>query len=185
MRLLLSEKQILKGCQNGDKKCQRELVLRYSKMLMAASLRYVKDESSAKDVLQEGFIRIFKNIHKYKPIGPFENWMRRIVVRCALTHLHKNKILQEIEWVEYQANLVVEPDVFSSLGFEEINRFVMELPLGYQTVFNLNVVEGFSHREIGDLLNISESASRSQLTRAKKILREKIIFHNSQKRASI
>jgi len=178
---LLTEKQIINGCQEGIKECQRALVIRYSAMLMAVCRRYVQDESAAKDVLQNTFIRIFTNIKKYQPTGSFENWMRRIAVRCAFTWLDKRKIKKEIELTAHYSNGVIEPEVYHYLGFEEINKLVNELPLGYRTVFNLNVVEGYSHREIGALLEITESASRSQLTRAKKMLRKSISLLNVQK----
>lgn len=178
---MLTEKQIIKGCQQGIKECQRALVIRYSGMLMAACRRYVQDESTAKDVLQNAFIRIFTNIKKYQPTGSFENWMRRITVRCAFTWLDKSKIKKEIELTEQHINGAIEPEVYHYLGFEEINKLVNKLPLGYRTVFNLNVVEGYSHREIAELLEITESASRSQLTRAKKMLRKSIVLLNTQK----
>jgi RNA polymerase sigma factor (sigma-70 family) len=177
---LLSEKQIIEGCQQKVKSCQQELVRRYAKMLMSACRRYIKDESAVKDVLQETFIRIFTKIKKYEPIGPFENWMRRIAVRCAFTWLDK----KEIELTHQHLNGSIEPEVYHYLGFEEINRLVDELPVGYRTVFNLNVVEGYPHKEIAELLEITGSASRSQLTRAKRMLQKKINLINSQKRTS-
>ena len=183
-RNLISEKQLIRDCQQGIKTSQYELVKRYSGMLMAACRRYVKDESSAKDALQETFIRIFANIKKYEPIGPFENWMRRIAVRCALTALDKSSIKKEIELTDHHLNGAIEPDVFNYLGIEEISRLIDGLPQGYRMVFNLNVIEGYSHREIAELLDITESASRSQLTRAKKMLQKKLILINSQKRTS-
>lgn len=182
---MLSEKRIIEGCQEKIKSSQRELVRRYSAMLMAACRRYVRDESAAKDVLQETFIRIFTNIDQYQTIGPFENWMRRIAVRCALSWLDKSKFKKETELTIQHLNTAIKPDVYHYLGFEAINKLIDELPLGYRTVFNLNVVEGYSHKEIAELLDISESASRSQLTRAKRMLRQKINLINSQKRASI
>lgn len=181
---MLSEKQIIEGCQQKVKSCQQELVRRYAKMLMSACRRYIKDESAVKDVLQETFIRIFTKIKKYEPIGPFENWMRRIAVRCAFTWLDKTKIKKEIELTHQHLNGSIEPEVYHYLGFEEINRLVDELPVGYRTVFNLNVVEGYPHKEIAELLEITESASRSQLTRAKRMLQKKINLINSQKRTS-
>lgn len=181
---MLSEKQIIEGCQQGIKACQKELVMRYSKMLKAACRRYVKDEASSQDVLQETFIRIFTYIKTYKPSGSFENWMRRIAVRCAFTWLDKKKIKKEIELTPHHLNSSIEPEVFQYLGYEAISKVVEELPLGYRTVFNLNVVEGYSHKEISEFLEITESASRSQLTRAKKMLQKKINLMNTQKRTS-
>lgn len=181
---MLSEKQLIKDCQAGIKTSQRELVKRYSGMLMAACRRYVKDESAAKDVLQETFIRIFTHIKKYQSTGPFENWMRRIAVRCALTAIDKKRLKKEIELTEHHQDSAIKPEVFNYLGYEDISRLIAELPPGYQMVFNLNVIEGYTHREIAELLQISESASRSQLTRAKKLLQKKLQLTNLQKRTS-
>ncbi len=181
---LLTEKQLIEDCQRGVKTSQYELVRRYSPMLMAACRRYVKNEAIAKDVLQESLIRIFKNIKKFQPTGPFENWMRRITVRCAFTALDKTKIKKEIELTDHHLDSSVAPDVFSYLGLEELTRIIETLPIGYRTVFNLNVIEGYSHGEIGELLQIKESTSRSQLTRAKKLLQEKLRAINYQKKTS-
>ena len=181
---MLSEKQLINDCQQGKKASQYELVKRYSGMLMAACRRYVKDESSAKDVLQETYIRIFTHIKKYESTGSFENWMRRIAVRCALTWLDKSCFKKETELTPFHSNNAAEPDVYHYLGIEEISSLIDELPIGFRTVFNLNVIEGYSHREISELLEITESTSRSQLTRAKKMLQKKLNFINSHKRTS-
>jgi len=172
---LITEKQLIKDCQRGIKSSQYELVKRYSSMLMAICRRYAKDEPSAKDVLQESLIRIFSNINKYKNTGSFEGWMKTITVRCALTWLDKSHFKREVNQLDFHLNESIQPDVYDYLGVEEIQKIVEELPLGFKTVFQLNVIEGFSHKEIGEILQITESASRSQLTRAKRLLRKKII----------
>ena len=167
---LLSEVQLIKNCQQYKKKSQFELVKRYSAMLMAVSRRYVHDESIAKDILQESFIRIFTNIDNYQPTGSFEAWMRKITIRCALYWLKKNNFQNEMVTVDELENKTTAPEVFSLFRQEEIFNMIQELPLGFRTVFNLVVIEGFSHKEVAELLNISESTSRSQLARARKIL---------------
>ena len=172
--MVLSEKQLIRGCQKGDKKCQYELVERYSATLMAICRRYAKDDPSAKDVLQEALIRIFSNIGKYQMTGSFEGWMKKITVRCALTWLDKSYFQKEKALMDFHINESIQPDVYDYLGVEEIQKSIDELPLGFRTVFNLNVIEGFSHKEIGEILQITESASRSQLTRARRLLQEKI-----------
>lgn len=182
---MLTEKQLIEDCQRGVKTSQYELVRLYSPMLMAACRRYVKNEAIAKDVLQESLIRIFTNIKKYQPTGPFENWMRRITVRCAFTALDKTKIKKEIELTDHHLDSSVAPDVFNYLGLEELTRIIETLPIGYRTVFNLNVIEGYSHKEIGKFLQIKESASRSQLSRAKKLLQEKLSAINYKKKTSV
>ena len=177
---MITEKQLIKDCQRGVKSSQYELVKRYSGMLMAICRRYAKDDPSAKDVLQESLIRIFSNINKYKNTGSYEAWMKTITVRCALTWLDKSHFKKEVNQLDFHLNESVQPDVYDYLGVEEIQKMVEELPLGFRTVFQLNVIEGFSHKEIGELLQITESASRSQLTRAKRVLRKKIISRKNK-----
>ncbi len=129
---------------------------------------------AAKDVLQETLIRIFKYIHTYEPTGSFEAWMRRIAVRCALTWLDKSCFQKEIELTHHHLDAGMEPEVYQYIGLEAIQQYIDELPLGFRTVFNLNVIEGYSHKEISALLGITESTSRSQLTRARKMLQKKL-----------
>lgn len=182
---MLTELQIIKDCQNGVKSSQYELVRRYSPMLMATCKRYIKDDAKAKDVLQESLIRIFKYIHKYNHTGPFQNWMRRIIVRCAFTALNKAKVKREIELTDAHLNSVVRPEIMDTMAVEDIISHVSKLPEGYRTIFNLYVIEGYSHKEIGELLEIKESTSRSQLARAKKLLQKKITIKPNLKFSAI
>ncbi len=171
---MISEKQLIKDCQQGKKSSQYELVRRYSGMLMTVSRRYVSDQASAKDVVQESLIRIFRYIDKFRHTGSFEGWMRRITVRCALQWLGKSHFKKETSLTNLEVEDSVDPTIFNTLGIEEIKKMVEELPIGYRTVFNLNVMEGYNHHEIGELLGITESSSRSQLTRAKRLLKKKL-----------
>jgi len=182
---LISEKQLIKDCQNGIKSSQYELVKRYSKMLMVICLRYVKEESNAKDVLQETLIRVFRSIGKYQATGSFEGWMKKIAVRCSLQWLEKNKARKEVYVMDINMDTHSESETLDTLTVEQISKLIEELPDGYQTVFNLNVVEGYDHKEIAELLNITESASRSQLVRARRLLQKKIKSLNSTKRSRI
>ncbi|MEM7103006.1 MAG: sigma-70 family RNA polymerase sigma factor [Bacteroidota bacterium] len=175
---MISEKQLIKDCQHYKKAAQFELVKRYSPMLMTVSRRYAHDQATAKDILQESFIRIFSNIQNFRPTGSFEAWMRKITVHCALQWLKKRANLNESIVYEINDWHPIEPAVFSRLETEEIIGLIQSLPAGYRAVFNLNIIEGYTHKEISIMLNISESASRSQLTRARKILQKKL---NSQK----
>ena len=170
-----SEKQLIAACARGQKTAQYELVKRYSGMLMTVCRRYTRDTESAKDILQEAFIRIFDKIDTYKHTGSFEAWIRKVTVRCALNwmKLSSNRIFSSVveleEYIEFE-----EASVFDSLGSEEIVTLIQSLPAGFRTVFNLHSVEGYNHREIGEILGITESASRSQLSRARVILRKKV-----------
>ena len=143
-------------------------------MLLSVCRRYARDDAMAKDVLQETLIRIFQNIDKYEHTGSFEAWMRRIAVRRSLQWLEKSSFQHEIQPVEMPDNDYIEPAIYSRMGAEEIMALLKELPEGFRTVFNLNVVEGYSHQEIAELLGITDSTSRSQLARARKLLQEKL-----------
>ncbi|MEO1262306.1 MAG: RNA polymerase sigma factor [Bacteroidota bacterium] len=172
---MLTEKKLIHDCQRGEKQAQYLLVKRYSGMLLSVCRRYARDEAMAKDVLQETLIRIFQNIEKYEHTGSFEAWMRRIAVRRSLQWLEKSSFQNELQPVELPDADFVEPAIYGRLGAEEIMSLLQELPEGFRTVFNLNVVEGYAHAEIAELLNITESTSRSQLARARKILKEKLL----------
>lgn len=171
---MVSEKQLIHDCQKGLKQSQFLLVKRYSAMLMTVCRRYARDEAMAKDVLQEALIRIFKNIGRYQPTGSFEAWMRRIAVRCALQWLEKSHFRREQTTENFDDDRPIDPAVYQQLATENIIKLVQELPDGFRTVFNLNIIEGYSHKEIAELLNITESSSRSQLLRARRLLQKKL-----------
>ena len=144
-------------------------------MLLTVCRRYARDEAMAKDVLQETLIRIFQNIGKYKPTGSFEGWMRRIAVRRSLQWLEKSHFKHEIHAEIMPDEETTVPEIYLKMGAEDILKLLNELPTGFRTVFNLFVVEGYNHKEIGELLNITENTSRSQLTRARKAMQKKLL----------
>lgn len=170
---MLSLDELIVSCQQGKKESQYELVKRYSGQLMTVCRRYARDNSMAKDILQESFIRIFRNIRKYQPSGSFEGWMHTITVRSALQWIDKKHFRNESD-----AELVPEssqrPDIYSELAIEDIMGYIQELSPGLRAVFNLNVIEGYNHKEIGELLGIAESTSRANLLRARKALMKRI-----------
>ncbi len=149
-------------------------------MLMSICRRYVKDQPTAKDILQESLIRIFKNIDGYKSIGSFEGWMRKITVRCALGHLDKKHVRRESSVADINSDEITMPLALDNLGVEDIIKLVQELPPGFRSVFNLKIIEGYNHREISEMLGITESASRSQLTRARQLLQRKYTEINAK-----
>lgn len=142
---------------------------------MGVCVRYAQDNAEAEDILQEGFIRIFRYIHQFKGEGSFEGWMRRIVVNCALKVIQKKK-LHFVEASETTLATVptINATALDQLTAQEILRLVNALPTGYKTVFNLVVVEGYSHEEVADLLGIQASTSRSQLVKARKMLQNQL-----------
>jgi len=167
---MLTEIQLIKNCQQGIKSSQYELVRRYAGKLLSVARRYVPDQATAKDILQESLIRIFANIDNYQSTGSFEGWMRTITVRCALAYLRKSHQAHEVEMNPENSPPSVDPSVFNTMGMEELIGLIQQLPDGFRSVFNLREIEGNSHAEIAEILGITESTSRSQLTRAKKIL---------------
>jgi RNA polymerase sigma factor (sigma-70 family) len=162
---------IVQSCQKGDPDAQRTLYDKYSGLLMAISRRYMKNEHDAEDVLIEGFFKIFKNITSFKGMGSFEGWMKRIVVNEALMALRKKanfNLTVELDTVQIKEESVAQ----SKLEYEDIIQLLDLLPLGYRTVFNMYVIEGYKHREIAEILGISINTSKSQLILAKKRMRE-------------
>lgn len=169
-----TEHKIIAGCQAQDPLFQKELVLRYSGLLMTVARRYCADDSLAKDVLQESLIKIIKAIPKYKSIGSFEAWMKKIVVNAALSSRASKRFSFEMNGYERLPEKEIAPDVYGQLHAEELLLIIKELPDGFRAIFNLYAIEGYSHSEIAELLNITESTSRSQLSRARKMLQQKL-----------
>lgn len=166
------DKELIVRCTKYDRKAQRELYERYSSRMYSLCLRYSKDKESAKDVLQDGFVTVFTKIGTYKGIGAFEGWMRRIFVNTALMRLRKADIFNDIEDISYKA--ASDEDIAGDVGGKEIMKIVSSMPAGFRTVFNMSVVDGYSHREIAGMLGITEGASRSQLSRARLWLQKRL-----------
>ncbi len=170
----MNQTELITGCIRGDRQCQKALFQQYSGKLLAVCIRYTRHRMEAEDVLQDAFIKIFKNLEKFEGKGSFEGWMRRIVVNTALKNYNKSSFKKEkIGLQDYQEG-AMDPDVIASLYQEELLKVIEELPNGYRIVFNLYVIEGFSHKEIAKELDIQESTSRSQLVKARKMLQSKI-----------
>lgn len=172
-------KKILKGCLAGSKRDQELLYRRYSAKLYGISLQYSGSYDEAKDVLQESFIKIFAHLRSFNGDGSFEGWMRRIVVNTALEK-HRNRFY--LNKVEDIANIpegsnYSDMSILSDLAAEDLLEFIMELPPKYRMVFNLYALEGYNHREIADMLSISEGTSKSNLSRARSILQKKVEKH--------
>jgi RNA polymerase sigma factor (sigma-70 family) len=172
----LTEAELIKGCVKKDPNCQRILFEQYAGKMMSLCMRYVDDEE-AKDVLQVGFLKVFDYIHQYKGEGSFEGWMRRVFVSVAIRHISKKRIkMVDIGEMDTD-NSFEDPDVITKLSEDEIHRLIRKLPEGYRAVFNLHVVEGYSHEEIGNLLKIQATTSRTQLLKARKMLQAFIAKH--------
>jgi RNA polymerase sigma-70 factor (ECF subfamily) len=178
--LFVQIEKLIAGCRRNDRKCQQALYLRFADHAMGLCYRYARDLQEAEDILQNAFVKVFTNIKKYdEKKGDFQGWFSRIVINEALQLLKKNKRIHLTGDDHSFHDGEVEPEIYGLLEAEEIHDLLAQLPDGYRIVFNLYVIEEYSHQEIAELLGISASASRSQLTRAKAMLRQLI---NQQKK---
>jgi len=174
--MTMDEKKLIDGCKKGDRKAQKALYDKYSSRMLAVCLRYVGDIEDARDVLQEGFIKLFSNIHQYIGEGQFDGWVRRIFVNCALESLRQRDILKNaVDVSDDGYSDIPDETAVEQLSAEDIMTCVKSLPDGFRTVFNMFAIEGYSHKEIGQKLNITESTSRSQYMRARKMLQKLIL----------
>lgn len=167
--------RLIKGCVDQKPTCQRELVDRFSGMLYTVCLRYMGDAFKAQDVLQDSYIRIFKAINKFDcNKGSLQGWMRKITINVALKQLNRDKVRRVSEITEQMQGFQKEPEIAEQMAAQDLLKVVQTLPDGYRQIFNLSVVEGYNHREIAEMLSIEEVTSRSQLSRAKQLLRKKL-----------
>ena len=167
----MTEQAILAGCLNNDPVAQRELYNRYSPKMLSVCYRFAPHREDAEDMLQEGFIRVFTQIQSFRNSGSFEGWIRRIIVHTCINFLKKHKKFNESLDLAYVVNIQVKEETVPSLMLaRQVVECIRLLPVGYRTVLNLYAIEGYSHKEIADMLDIEESTSRSQYTRAKTML---------------
>lgn len=166
----MTEKELISACLANNRQAQQNLFDKYSAKFFAVSMRYMKNEIDAEDVLVTGMYKVFKNLGKFKFLGSFEGWMRRIIVNEALMALRKRKMKFVNDDLELHTK-PVNPTIEHSLSEDDILKVLDQLPNGYRTVFNLYVIEGYKHKEIATLLGISINTSKSQLILAKKKLR--------------
>ncbi|MCB0594986.1 MAG: sigma-70 family RNA polymerase sigma factor [Lewinellaceae bacterium] len=171
----MTEKELIKGCIQEDRYYQQELFRRYAGKMLVVCMRYARHEMEAEDLLQDAFIKVFDNLNKFEFKGSFEGWVRRIVINTALKNYSKKSFKQEQIGLENYPDPPLEPEAYAHLQEEELLRLIAKLPEGYRLVFNLNAIEGYSHKEIADMLGIQESTSRSQLVKARKMLQAMII----------
>ncbi|MBC8083461.1 MAG: sigma-70 family RNA polymerase sigma factor [Hymenobacter sp.] len=170
----ISEADLIDGCLAGSRLMQKHLYERFSGRMMAVCLRYAQTTFEAEDVLQEGFITVFRNLSKFRRECPLEFWIRRIMVNAALRQHRRNAPLVAVSEGEYPEELAGEEFTLANYGFEELLTIVQELAPRYRMVFNLFAIEGYGHKEIGEMLGISEGTSKSQYSRARAILKSKI-----------
>ena len=169
------ETQLIAVWVKGDRRAQKALYDTYSRRMMGVCVRYVNDSETARDVLQDGFVKVFSHLSSYTGEGVFEGWMRRIFVNEALGYLRQKDVLREAEGLELLDTHGMSHDMtVDDLSVQELMEVIRSLPTGYRTVFNLCAVEGYSHKEIAEQLSITESTSRSQYMRERQMLQEKL-----------
>lgn len=168
-----AESELVEGCKNENPKLQRALYEQYHRLMFAVCLRYADNSDDAQDIMQEGFIRVFRKVGTFRGQGSFEGWVRRIMVNTAIEHYRRNSRFMMVD-VEEARDVKLDATALTSMSRDEIINLINQMPVGYRTVFNLYVIEGYSHQEISVTLNISVGTSKSQLSRAKKILQDKI-----------
>lgn len=183
----MTEDLIISGCLHNNPAAQRELYSRYAPKMLSVCYRFGQNREDAEDMLQEGFVKVFTQIHTFQNRGAFEGWIRRIVVHTCINILKKHKKFNESVDLEHAAQLPVRESVPGIMQAKQVVECIRLLPLGYRTVLNLYAIDGYSHREIGEMLDIEESTSRSQYTRAKNMLEQilikKRIIENPEKSA--
>jgi RNA polymerase sigma-70 factor (ECF subfamily) len=173
---MVSDSEIIEGCSRHDRRSQQVLYDRYSKFLLGVCMRYATDRAEAEDILQETFLKVFFSIGDFSGTGSFAGWLRKVAVNTAITNYHKNlKHRYHIEIEEYvSAETGTESFEAGLFSADELYHVLNELPPGYRMVFNLYAVEGYKHKEIADMLGIDTNTSKSQYSRARAVLREKL-----------
>ena len=174
--LLEQEAQLIKACIDKDRTSQSRLYKIFVPRMYALCLRYSKNPQDAEEIVQEGFIQVFKSLHNYKHTGSFEGWIRKIMIYCAIQHYRTNSKMHPV--INIETTNAVEADnedILNRLGKKELLKMIQVLSPGYRIVFNLYVFEGMKHREIAEMLGISEGTSKSNLSDAKNILQRAVM----------
>lgn len=165
---------IVKKCVKGDRKAQQELYKYFYSTMMGVCYRYSNNVDDAKDLLQDGFVKVFSNIKKYNFNGSLEGWIRRIMVNTAIDYIRKNKnvfLVNDDGYILENSNVESANTIYSQFGVNDIMEAIQTLTPAYKAVFNLSVIEGYPHKDIAEKLNISEGTSKSNLAKAKMKLR--------------
>ena len=172
----MTEEKMLQGCLENLAVAQEAMYNRFSPRMLGVCYRYAKNKEDAEDMLQEGFIKVYSQIHQFKNTGALEGWIRRIVVHTCINILKKNKKFSDsVDLIHASGIGANEYNISSIMQAKQVVECIRILPIGYRTVLNLYAIEGFSHKEIGLILDIAESTSRSQYTRARALLEEILI----------
>ena len=169
----MTDEEIVSGCVNGDPIAQKALYQQFARKMMSICMRYSNDRDQAQDMLQDGFVKVFQKIDHYRGEGPLGGWIARTMVNTALDHIRRNKPYDHsVDLTEAEHLHQEDATVMSSMTTDELMALVQALPTGYRTVFNLFVIEGYPHKDIADMLGITENTSKSQFMKARAYLRK-------------
>ena len=168
------EQELIKGCAEGNRASQKALYDRYCRKMMAICLRYARSTAEAEDILQEGFVRVFANLKNFRSESRLETWITRIMINSALNQNRQKLYLLPLVDVNEMSIQETEDISLAHFNFSELVLVVQSLPDGCKMVFNLFAIEGYGHKEIASMMNISEGTSKSQYNRAKLLLRTKL-----------
>lgn len=171
---MIQDIELIQKCIKGDSKAQRELYNRYAAKLMPMAMRYAKSQADAEDILQDAFIKIFNSLESFRQEAQFLTWLKRVVVNTAINHNRKKLYQQPMLDIEKTPLYVEKELVISHLHFTEIMAMMQKLPVGCRTVFNLFAIEGYGHKEIAEMMDITEGTSKSQYSRARALLQAMI-----------
>lgn len=178
----MDDEALIDDCISGNARAQKSLFDRFAPKMLGVVLRYVNNKERANDILQDSFIKIFQNLTSFKKDGSLEGWVRRIVVNTALDYLRRNKkYLGHVEITDISLNVSNSSDAIGKLEKDSLMDIIQSLPEGYRTVFNLYAIEGYSHKEIADKLEITENTSKSQYSRAKTAIQKLLEKHGIER----
>jgi RNA polymerase sigma-70 factor (ECF subfamily) len=177
---MLSDEELVRECVKNNAKAQEQLYKRFASKMYGICLRFVRYRIEADDIMQDGFVKVFENLKYFRSSGSLEGWIKRIIINTAINYYNKNTLRQNDEIDIDTSNTlgqkeIIDETAISNIARKELLEIINELADGYRIVFNLYVIDGYSHKEIAEMLNISENTSKSQLSRARKVLQEKIL----------
>ena len=172
----MTDQELVKQCMEGKREAQQALFKLYAGKMLTVCRRYFDNIEEAEDVLQEGFIKVFERLHQWQGTGPLGGWIRTVMVNTALTHLRSTKKWQNTTEIDDAIQLTNDDaNALESMSANDILHLIAQMPSGYRTVFNLFVIEGYGHKEIGEMLGISESTSKTQFLKSKEWLKKALM----------
>ncbi len=170
----MQEKELVRKCLSGDQIACKELYLSHAPALLSLCHRYFSHSAEAEDALQDSFIKVFQSLETWKATGPLGAWIRRIVVNTCISKIQCNQYMNTQLGEEHVPEVHVDPDVLHQMQYDELEGLLKEMPVGYRTVFNLCIIEGYSYEEVSKMIQVKEVTCRSQLHKAKNYLAKRL-----------